>query len=60
MIPFGSLSMHELVAAVIGFGKINEGRDNKGNVSSALFLLGFLSIIFSFISIVYLDRKSVV
>ena len=54
MIPFGSLSMHELVAAVIGFGKINEGRDNKGNVSSALFLLGFLSIIFSCISIVYL------
>jgi len=54
MIPFGSLSMHQLVAAVIGFGKINEGRDNKGNVSSALFLLGFLSIISSFISIVYL------
>ena len=43
MIPFGSLSMHELVAAVIGFGKINEGRDNKGNVSSALFLLGIIS-----------------
>ena len=54
MIPFDSLSMHELVAAVIGFKKTNEGRDNKGNVSSALFLFGFLSIVFSFISIVYL------